>query len=209
PVVISRATSWTKPSSKLWPASGRRSVDQSLSIRRNPVSGFEKSSACQRTETGFRVTDGTRAMETETLTIETHPARSEVDFLDDQINAYNLATTGIPFGGLLACFVRDKAGQIVAGIYGWTWGDCCEIKSLWVHADWRRQRYGTRLLQVAEQEAARRGCAQIVLSTHSFQAPEFYRKRGYEVVGSVEGYPREHQSIYLRKSLERLTHGRP
>jgi GNAT superfamily N-acetyltransferase len=140
-------------------------------------------------------------METETLTIETHPTREAVDFLEDQINAYNITETGITFGGLLASFVRDAAGQIVAGIYGWTWGDCCEIKSLWVHADWRGQGYGTRLLQAAEQEALRRGCAQMVLSTHSFQAPEFYRKRGYEIVGIVEGYPHEHQSLYLRKPL--------
>src|SRR5262245_1968061 len=141
-------------------------------------------------------------MKPETLTIETHPARADVDFLEDQINAYNIAETGIAFGGLLACFVRDAAGQIVAGIYGWTWGNCCEIKSLWVHADWRGQRYGTRLLQAAEQEASRRGCCQVVLSTHSFQAPEFYRKMGYEVVGLVDGYPYEHQSLYLRKPLE-------
>src|ERR1051326_7354832 len=132
------------------------------------------------------------------LVIETQPAHADVDFLEEQINAYNIAQTGIDFGGLLACFARDEANQIVAGLMGWTWGDCCEIRSLWVHADLRGQRYGTHLLQAAEEEAARRGCAQVVLNTHSFQAPEFYRKRGYEIVGVVDGYPYEHQNLYLR-----------
>ena len=133
--------------------------------------------------------------------IETQPARQDIDFLEDQINAYNLAQTGIAFGGLLACFIRDTESQIVAGLFGWTWGGCCEIRTLWVQADLRGQGYGTQLLQTAEQEAMRRGCSQVVLDTHSFQAPEFYRQRGYEVVGVVDGYPQQHQKLYLKKRL--------
>ena len=71
------------------------------------------------------------------LIIETQPARQDVDFLKDQINAYNLAQTGIDFGGLLACFVRNQEGHIVAGLYGYTWGNCCQIEDLWVHTNLR------------------------------------------------------------------------
>src|SRR5262249_24557101 len=98
-------------------------------------------------------------------------------------------------------FVRDDLGTITAGIYGWTWGACCEIRYLWVQESLRAQGLGSRLLATAEQEAIRRGCRHVVLDTHSFQAPAFYRKLGYDVVAVVPDYPRGHQRIHLRKLL--------
>ena len=138
------------------------------------------------------------------LRVEAHPAPQDVQFLEDQINAYNVASTGIGGEGddiLLAVFLRDDDGAVIAGVYGWTWGGCCEIRYLWVHADRRGQGYGRSLLAAAEREAVRRGCQQVVLDTHSFQAPDFYRKLGYEIVGVVDDYPRGHKKYYLKKRL--------
>ena len=140
-------------------------------------------------------------METERLIVETHPDPKDVVFLEDRINEFNLATTGIDFGGLLAIFVRDAQDAIIAGVYGWTWGGCCEIRTLWVHEDFRGRGYGSALLGAAEREAARCGCDQLILDTHSFQAPRFYRKLDYEVIGVIEGYPRGYQKLFLRKRL--------
>jgi ribosomal protein S18 acetylase RimI-like enzyme len=39
------------------------------------------------------------------------------------------------------------------------------------------------------------------VTTHSFQAPDFYRKLGFSVVGEVRGYPQGHGHLYLEKSL--------
>jgi GNAT superfamily N-acetyltransferase len=141
------------------------------------------------------------ALELDELRVETEPAPGDVQFLDDQINAFNVEQTGIEDGKLLAIFVRNEARKIKAGIYGWTWGGCCEIRYLWVERELRGQGYGRRLLLAAEKEARSRGCTLIVLDTHSFQAPGFYQKFGYTVYGHVDDYPRREQKLYLMKRL--------
>jgi hypothetical protein len=57
-------------------------------------------------------------------------------------------------------------------------------------------------LEEAEAEAARRGCRTITLDTFSFQAPGFYQKLGYRVVGVYEDCPVGFSRIYLQKGLD-------
>jgi GNAT superfamily N-acetyltransferase len=140
-------------------------------------------------------------MDSDPLTVESHPMPADVQFLEDRLHEYNDAQTGITDGQLLALFIRDAQHTIQAGLAGWTWGGCCYIRYLWVHADLRGQGYGTHLMQAAEQEAAARGCHQVLLDTHSFQAPAFYQHLGYEVFAVIDEYPRHHQNCYLRKRL--------
>jgi ribosomal protein S18 acetylase RimI-like enzyme len=121
--------------------------------------------------------------------------------LDQEIQAFNGATTGYLDGRLLCVAVREDGGDLRAGLFGWTWGGCGYIDLLWVRSDQRGSGLGSRLLATAEEEMARRGCDQVVLSTHSFQAPGFYARFGYEECGRARGYPRGHDQIYLVKSL--------
>ena len=138
----------------------------------------------------------------QSLRIEVEPALKDVRFLEDHLYDFNIEQTGLDDGKWLSIFVRDDQGMIVAGLHGWTWCGACRVLSLWVRKDLRRQDYGTRLLGAAEQEARARGCDQILLDTFSFQAPLFYKKLGYEVIGAVEGYPRRpHSEYHLRKTL--------
>jgi GNAT superfamily N-acetyltransferase len=112
--------------------------------------------------------------------------------LEDRCYEFNSTATGITDGEWLAIFVRDDAGRIVAGICGNTWGGCLEIRQFWVEEARRKQGLGTSLLGAAEEEARRRGCRKILLTTFSFQAPAFYAKRGFEVVALVGDHPRGH-----------------
>ncbi len=140
-------------------------------------------------------------MDNQPLRIETAPNPADLAFLDERINEFNIASTGIPFEGEFASFVRDTRGTIIAGIAGWTWGGCCYIHTLWVLESLRGQGHGARLLQAAEHEAIARDCHLITLETHSFQAPGFYTKFGYTLVGRVDGYPRGHTKLWLQKLL--------
>jgi GNAT superfamily N-acetyltransferase len=121
--------------------------------------------------------------------------------LSEEIDAFNIAATGHPFGGLLCIAVRGDGGDLLAGLYGWTWGGCGYIDLLWVRADHRGSGLGARLLAAAEQEIRRRGCAQVALSTRSFQAPGFYARFGYLECGRTPAYPRGHDQIHLVKQL--------
>ena len=129
------------------------------------------------------------------------PNALDIEALDDRIDAFNAALTGIHDGRLLSIVLKTAAGELYAGLHGHTWGGCCEIKTLWIAESWRRQGLGKRLLQAAENEAVRRGCGIVVLSSHSFQAPEFYERQGYRRVATVDGYPTGYSYILLVKSL--------
>ena len=95
------------------------------------------------------------------------------------------------------------ATAVVAGISGWTWGDCCELQSLWVDPSLRGRWLGMRLLAAAEAEAAARGCTQTVHFTYDFQARALYERAGYELVGRVEDFPSGTDALWYRKRLKR------
>lgn len=121
--------------------------------------------------------------------------------LDKEINAFNAATTGYTDGGLLCIAVHENSGDLRAGLFGWTWGRCGYIDLLWVRSDQRGFGLGSKLLATAEEEIARRGCDQVALSTHSFQAPGFYARFGYQECGRTPAYPHGHDHIHLVKRL--------
>lgn len=131
----------------------------------------------------------------------TRATPDEIQFLEDRIHEFNAARTGFEGGEWLALTIRDASGHVAAGLCGALWGGCLEIRQLWVDESGRGRGVGTRLLAVAEREAARHGCRQILLSTFSFQAPGFYLRRGFEVLAEIQDHPTGHSNFLLRKRL--------
>jgi len=57
------------------------------------------------------------------------------------------------------------------------------------------------VLQAIETEGRARGCRWAEVSTFDFQAPDFYRKAGYEQYGVKRDYPPGHANYLFRKNL--------
>src|SRR3954447_19167742 len=129
------------------------------------------------------------------------PDPGHARFLEDRLYEHNLRATGIADGELLAISLRGPDGEVVGGAYGWTWGGTCHVRHLFVPAGMRNQGHGSRMMRGIERAAAARGCGQVVLETHDFQAPAFYSKLGFVVVGAVADYPRRHRQLTMLKSL--------
>jgi len=131
---------------------------------------------------------------------------AEIDaFLAERIYEYNAAVTGYrdfePFGATRL----SEAGSIEAGVSGFTWGGCCYVAYLWVAPELRGNGVGSELLSIAEQLARSKGCRLMVLSSHSFQAPGFYTRKGYEQVAQIVDYPVGHSDFFLAKRLASMS----
>ena len=123
------------------------------------------------------------------------------DTLSERINDFNAETTGFDYGRRLGAAISGPDGSLEAGLTGWTWGGCCYIEYLWVRADVRRAGLGSRLLAAAEVEAGARGCFQMIVFSHTFQAPGFYLRHGYVEYARTENSPRGHADIHFMKQL--------
>jgi GNAT superfamily N-acetyltransferase len=140
------------------------------------------------------------------LLVEDDPDPEDLALLEMRLADATAAATGHPRTGerLLAVLARDGDGTLVGGISGWTWGGTCELLHLWVDESARGAGLGSRLLDAAEAEAARRGCHQVVLFTHAVHAGhdgQRYPRRGYELVGRVDDYPAGDAALWYRKPL--------
>ncbi|MEW2510768.1 N-acetyltransferase [Streptomyces sp. NPDC046870] len=102
----------------------------------------------------------------------------------------------------LHLWALDTAGGLAGGLVGHTWTTWLHVTYLWVDAAHRGAGLGTRLLAEAERIAATdRGCTASRLETWNFQAPDFYRKQGYEVVCVIPDYPPGITEYTLTKRL--------
>lgn len=126
---------------------------------------------------------------------------AEIEALDEELYEFNRRATGIADGARLGFVLREPTGALIAALAGHSWGGVCEIKQLWVQADHRRRGIGSALLTAALEEARARGCYQVLLTTHSFQAPAFYARYGFECVAEIADYPRGHRQFMLRRRL--------
>ena len=111
--------------------------------------------------------------------------------VDDGLERHNQQAAPLADVRPLGAFASDEEGRTIGGAVGRTWGRCCELQQLWVDADQRKRGIASQLLRRFEARATGRGCSVFYLTTLSFQAPGFYRKHGYSILGEIRGYPQE------------------
>ena len=120
-------------------------------------------------------------------------------FIDDGINDFNFAVTGMPEWFPANFVLRSARGEVLGGLLAVIWGEWLRVGVLWVSEVARRQGHGSRLLQAAESYARERGCLGVFLDTFSFQARPFYERHGYAVFATQEDNPKGHARHFLEK----------
>lgn len=114
--------------------------------------------------------------------------------------AYNREHTGPSEHGKLAVLIQE-GGKVTGGLFGRINYRWLHIELLAVPETLRRQGYGSRLLAHAETAARGRECMGVWVDTYDFQAPDFYRRNGYEAFATLPDQPPGGARIFLRKSL--------
>ncbi|MFJ7333847.1 GNAT family N-acetyltransferase [Streptomyces sp. NPDC101110] len=121
--------------------------------------------------------------------------------LDEELTAFNTAAAGGAVTEPLSVSVTDDNGDLVGGLTAWTWGTLCSVDLLWVREDRRHCGWGGRLLRAAQDEAVRRGCTDMIVSTYSFQAPGFYPRFGFRERARIGGVPGGHEDVCFHRRL--------
>jgi ribosomal protein S18 acetylase RimI-like enzyme len=126
---------------------------------------------------------------------------AEAELVRDRLDMYNVGVTGVSTYYPVHFYVKSPRGETMGGLLGNIWGGWLYITYLWIDEPVRGQGWATRLMDQAEAYGRERGCHSATLDTHSFQARPFYEKRGYEVFGTLDDYPKGHKKFFLKKRL--------
>jgi GNAT superfamily N-acetyltransferase len=129
------------------------------------------------------------------------PGEALSRLVSENVISANIARTGVADWHPIGFFLRSPRGEWLGGLTGYVWGGWLHVNFLWVSETLRGQGHGTRLMDAAEGMACERGAFASTLETFTSQAPDFYRKRGYEVFGRLDDYPPGHAKLFLSKRL--------
>ncbi len=124
------------------------------------------------------------------------------DFIGHKLNSYNGKKIGRFNWRELDLKAVDSEGKIVGGLASGTYWGWLFVKMLWVDEKHRNQGVGTQLLHQAEKIAEKRGCKYVHLDTFSFQAPDFYRKAGFQRFASLKPFPKGSTRYFLFKKIK-------
>jgi GNAT superfamily N-acetyltransferase len=136
------------------------------------------------------------------IAVTDEPSAGDESVIRDGLSAYNFEKAGYCDQRPLAILVSDpESGDVVGGLLGGTSFGLLRIDRFFLPESLRKQGLGTRIINAAEEEGRRRGCARALLTTLSFQAPDFYKRQGWEVLAELEGVPPAPSRFLMTKTL--------
>jgi GNAT superfamily N-acetyltransferase len=129
----------------------------------------------------------------------------------DELRRFNLENNGVFFAARelaanaprpLYVVARDGEGLLLGGLLAETHFAWMKVSIMAVVPSARGCGVGSRLLAAAEAEAVSRGCRHAYANTMEYQAPMFYQKLGYKLVGRLEDWDSQgHAKCFFTKSL--------
>ena len=122
--------------------------------------------------------------------------------LIEGVREFNASVMGHATSVPLTVIARDLEGALIGGVSGRTIYDHYLIEVVWVAESMRLSGLGRKLMNEAEREARERGCVGAQVDTVSFQAPDFYGKLGFRIIGTVEDFPRGHSRFFMQKDYD-------
>lgn len=131
-----------------------------------------------------------------------NPNKNEIEFVNNALEKFNNMHVGTDNHVLLNIVEYDENQNVIAGILGGTYWGWLHIDILWVDENFRSKKIGSRLLIAAENEAKKRGCHSVHVDTMSWQAPEFYKKHGYELISELDNIPNGYKKFHFIKRLD-------
>ncbi len=102
------------------------------------------------------------------------------DIIDSEFNKYAYKNN-VTCNYKQFTFVAKKDNKIVGIITGHSYYKEVHISDLIVFEEYRNKHIGTKLIEAVEEYYKNKDFENINLTTYKFQAPEFYKKCGYEV----------------------------
>jgi GNAT superfamily N-acetyltransferase len=136
------------------------------------------------------------------ISLEDNPPSQDVMYVQNCLQEFNLLHAPADNYQPMQIFLRTEEKTILGGLLGETYWGWLHISYLWIDESLRKQGFGKQIMQIAEQEAMRRGCHSVHLDTMSFQALPFYEGLGYSVFGTLNDLPAGHKRIFLMKTLK-------
>ncbi|HWA80754.1 MAG TPA: GNAT family N-acetyltransferase [Acetobacteraceae bacterium] len=120
----------------------------------------------------------------------------------DGLDGFNDSMAGYADRRPLNVNIKDReTGAVLGGLRGRTSLGLFFVELVYLPANLRGRKVGTRMMQMAEDEARRRGCKSGVLFTINFQAPEFYQRLGWRVFGEIACDPAGTSRVFMTKSF--------